>query len=393
MTFASRLAVHRIRQCISEIPPDNIASMIKGAFEAQENKIPLWYGEGDVETPSFVGRAVDDAIRTGQTFYSHQNGTPELREVLAHYHSTLIGKQVETERITVTSGGMPAIMLAVQMLVGEGDNVVVIDPMWPNLGNAVRVVGGEVRSVKMDLGKQGWTVDPERVATACDERTKLIFYASPGNPTGAVLPHSTQLQLLSLARYRGLWIVADEVYGRMAFGQFAAPSILAIAGPEDRVIVVNSFSKSWAMTGWRLGWVVHPPSLASTFAMMTQYTSSGTAPFLQHSGAVAILEGEPFVAWMRDYCERGVDIVCSALETMPRARIRARPNAAMYVLLEVDGMPDSRSAFIEIFERTGVGLAPGSFFGPGSESFLRICVCRQPGVLQEAMERLRPIFV
>ncbi len=393
MTVASRCAVDGIRHCISEIAPDNIASMIKGAFEARGDKIPLWYGEGDVGTPSYVGKAAKDAIRAGETFYTHQNGTPELREVLADYHSKLTGKQVNTNRITVTSGGMPAIMLTVQMLVSEGDNVVVIDPVWPNLGNAVRVVGGEVRSVKMDLGEQGWVVDPDRVASACDARTKLIFYASPGNPTGAILPHSTQARLLALARCHGLWIVADEVYGRMAFGELAAPSILELAEPEDRVIVVNSFSKSWAMTGWRLGWVVHPPSLVGTFAMMTQYTSSGTATFLQHAGAVAILEGEPFVAWMRDYCAGGMDITCSALETMPRVRIRTRPNAAMYVFFEVEGMPDSRSAFIEIFERTGVGLAPGCFFGPGSESFLRICVCRNPKALQIAVDRLRPIFV
>lgn len=393
MTFASRHALNGIRHCIVDIPPDNIASMIKGAFEAPQDTVPLWYGEGDVKTPSFIGKAAEDAIRAGKTCYTHQNGTPELREVLARYHSILIDKQVDAERITVTSGGMPAIMLAVQMLVGEGDNVVVIDPVWPNLGNAVRVVGGEVRSVKMDLGEQGWVIDPDRVAAVCDARTRLIFYASPGNPTGAILGHSTQAQLLALARQRGLWIVADEVYGRMAYGQLAAPSILELAESEDRVIVVNSFSKSWAMTGWRLGWAVHPPSLASTFAMMTQYTSSGTATFLQHAGAVAILEGEPFVAWMSDYCACGMDIVCSALETMPRVRVRARPNAAMYVLFEVDGMTDSRSAFLEIFERTGVGLAPGCFFGPGSESFFRICVCRHPGLLQDAMERLRSIFV
>lgn len=346
-----------------------------------------------MNTPSFVAKAAEHAIRMGQTFYAHQSGTPGLREVLARYHATLIGKRIDADRITVTSGGMPAIMLAVQMLVGKGDNVVVIDPVWPNLGNAVRVVGGEVRSVRMDLGEHGWVVDIDRLAVACDARTRLIFYASPGNPTGAVLQHSKLAGLLDFARHRDLWIVADEVYGRMAFGQLAAPSILEIAEPEDRVIVVNSFSKSWAMTGWRLGWIVHPPSLGSILGMMTQYTSNGTATFLQHAGCVAILEGEPFVAWMSNYCAGGMDIVCSALETMPRVRIRARPNAAMYVLFEIDGMPDSRSAFIEIFERTGVGLAPGSFFGPGSESFFRICVCRHPEVLQEAMNRLQPMLV
>lgn len=388
MTSSSKSALGGIRQSISSIPPDNIASMVKGAFDPTGDKIALWYGEGDMETPSFVGEAAADAIRARHTFYADQ----ELREVLAQYHSRLLGKHLGSDRITVTSGGMPAIMLAVQMLVGEGDNVVVVDPVWPNLGNAVRVVGGEVRSVKMDLGKGGWAIDTDRVDAACDARTKLIFYASPGNPTGAIIPLTTQSKLLGLARDRGLWIIADEVYGRMAYGQLAAPSILELAEPEDRVIAVNSFSKSWAMTGWRLGWAVHPSSIAATLAMMTQYTSNGTGTFLQHAGVAAIQKGEQFVGWMRDYCAAGVEVVYSALESMSRVRMGTRPNASMYVLFEVDGMSDSRSAFAEIFERTGVGLAPGAFFGPGSESFFRICACRDPSVLERAMDRLRPML-
>ena len=392
MTSSPKSALEGIRQSISSIPPDNIASMVKGAFDAPGDKIALWYGEGDIATPAFVGEAAEEAIRAGQTFYTDQNGTPELRAALAQYHSKLLGKQIGADQITITSGGMPAIMLAVQILVGEGDNVVVIDPVWPNLGNAVRVVGAVVRSVKMDLGNGGWSIDTDRVAAACDARTRLIFYASPGNPTGAIIPLATLSKLLELARGRGVWIIADEVYVRMAYGQLAAPSILELTEPEDRVIAVNSFSKSWAMTGWRLGWAVHPPSLSATLAMMTKHTSNGTATFLQHAGVSAIQKGEQFVGWMRDYCAAGVKLVCSALESMSRVRIGARPNASMYVLFEVDGMPDSRSAFVEIFERTGVGLAPGAFFGPGSESFFRICACRDTAVLQSAMDRLRPML-
>jgi len=385
-------ALHDIRAQIAAIPLANIASIAKQAFSKTTDIIPLWFGEGDVPTPAFIGEAAHAAIRSGETFYTHQNGTPDLRETLGAYHTRLTGTVVGADRITVTSGGMPAIMLGVQLLVGEGDNVVVIDPVWPNIGGFVRVAGGEVRSVRMDLGADGWTLDLERVAAACDARTKLIFFASPSNPTGAVLPIGVQAGLLAFARERGIWLMADEVYHRLVFGHDVGPSILSIADPEDRVLVINSFSKSWAMTGWRLGWMVHPPSLGPTLAMLVQYTSSGTTTFLQAAAAAAIRDGEDFVGWMNRYCEAGEAIVGPALASMGRVRLARRPEAAMYIFFEIDGMPDSRAACVEVLERTRVGLAPGMFFGRGSESFLRICFCRSPAILAQAMERLRPLL-
>ncbi|HLZ96700.1 MAG TPA: pyridoxal phosphate-dependent aminotransferase [Steroidobacteraceae bacterium] len=382
-------ASHDIRAQIAGMSLENIATVAKQAFD-NTSVIPLWFGEGDLPTPAFIGEAAAAGIRAGHTFYSHQNGIPALRETLSDYYSRTHGSAVGPERITVSSGGMPAIMLAIELLVDRGDNIVVIDPVWPNIGGIVRMVGGEVRSVRMDLGSDGWALDLERVRAACDARTKAIFYASPGNPTGAMIPLETQAALLALARERGIWILADEVYNRLMFGASAAPSLVTIAAPEDRVLIINSFSKSWAMTGWRLGWLVHPPSIAPQLAMMTQYVTSGTTTFLQDAAIAAIREGEPFVAEMNRYCETGMTIVCDALDTMPRVRLAARPQAAMYVFFEIDGLADSRAACLDILERTRVGLAPGSFFGPGSESFFRICFCRSPAVLADAMERLRP---
>ena len=385
-------ALHDIRAQIAEIPLANIASIAKQAFDKTSDIIPLWFGEGDVPTPAFIGEAAHAAIRAGDTFYTHQNGTPDLRQRLADYHTGLLDRPIGAERITVTSGGMPAIMLGVQLLVGEGDNVVVIDPVWPNIGGFVRIAGGEVRSVRMDVGPDGWTLDLDRIAAACDARTKLIFYASPSNPTGGMIPLAVQSELLAFARVRGIWLMADEVYHRLVFGERVGPSILSIAEPEDRVLVINSFSKSWAMTGWRLGWLVHPPSLGPTLAMLVQYTSSGTTTFLQAAASAAIEHGEPFVEWMNRYCAAGEAIVGEALAGMGRVRLARRPTAAMYVFFEIDGMPDSRAACLEVLERTRVGLAPGMFFGRGSESFLRICVCRSPETLRDAMGRLRPLL-
>jgi len=373
------------------IPLENISSLARGAF-GDPGIIPLWFGEGDVPAPAFIGEAMSRAIAEGHVFYTHQNGIPLLRQTLADYLSGLGRRPIGPDRITVTFSGMNAIMLAIQLTTQGGDNIIAVDPVWPNTGGMARLVGAEVRSAKMDHGQGGWRLDLQKVADQIDDRTRAVFFASPGNPTGAMIPLETQKELLELCRARGVWLIADEVYNRLVFGQHSAPTILDVADPEDRLIVINSFSKSWAMTGWRLGWMAHPPSVGPHLALLTQYTTSGVTTFLQHAGVAAIREGEPFVAWMRDYCETGLNIVCDALERLPRVKMGPRPRAGMYAYFEIDGMPDSRQACLDILAQTSVGLAPGIFFGPGSETFLRACVCRKPEVLAEAMGRLEKVL-
>jgi aspartate aminotransferase len=389
LNMAMPLATDGLRQKIADISLENISNIAKEAF-GKSDILPLWFGEGDVSTPKFIAEAAKKAIDDGHYFYSHQNGIPEFRETMAKYLSGLGKNKITSDRITLTSGGMPAIMLAIFMTVNDGDNIIVIDPVWPNIGGITRIAGGEVRSVRMDLTDKGWELDMNKVAAACNGRTKAIFFASPGNPTGAMLPVEKQKEILEFCRPRGIWIISDEVYSRMVFSHKPAPSFLDISEPEDRVLIINSFSKSWAMTGWRLGWLTHPPSLGPTLAMMTQYTTSGTATFLHHTAIAAIREGEPFVKEMTEYCRQGMEIVCDALEEMPRVRLVRRPEAAMYAFFEIDGMKDSKAAVLEILHKTKVGLAPGYFFGEGSEGFLRLCFCRAPDTLREAMERLKP---
>lgn len=384
---SAALALSGAQGHILRIPLDNISSLAKGAF-GDPSIIPLWFGEGDRPAPAFIGEAMKRAIDDGQVFYTHQNGIPELRGALADYLTGLNSRPVTPDRITVTFSGMNAIMLTLQMAMRPGDNMIAIDPVWPNAAGMARLLDAEVRSVRMDHGPDGWTLDVDKLVAAMDERTRVVFFASPGNPTGAMLPMEVQVAVLEACRQRGIWVMADEVYNRLVFGRRNAESILDHADPEDRLMVVNSFSKSWAMTGWRLGWIVHPPSLGPILAMMTQYTTSGVTTFLQHAGVAAVKEGEPFVASIRDYCEAGMAIVSDALERFGRVRLGPRPKAGMYAFFEVDGLPDSRAACLDILEKTRVGLAPGFFFGPGSDSFLRLCVARDPKVLTEAVGRL-----
>ena len=379
-----------MRESMRNLPLQNIADIAKRGF-GRSDIIALWFGEGDLTTPDFINDSAHAALKAGHTFYTHQNGIPELRETLAAYMSRLYAKPVAAERVTVTPGGMAALMLSIQMIVDAGDNVVTIDPVWPNIGGALHTMGAARRSVRMTLGERGWVVDPEALEAAMDGRTKAVYFATPGNPTGWVMPADTMAAILEICRRRGVWVLADEVYTRFHFGRAAAPSLLDLAEPEDLVLVANSFAKAWCMTGWRLGWLTHTPSCADTLAMLVQYNTSGVATFLQHAGKTAIGEGEPFVETVVERCRRGRDIVCDALENLPKVKGLWRPEGAMYVYFRVEGMADSRAACGDILECTGVGLAPGFAFG--DEDFLRICTCNDPARLGEAMERLRPAFM
>src|SRR5579863_5132859 len=246
----SAQALASVRPGIADIPLENISTLAKG-WLGDPSVIPLWFGEGDLPAPAFIGEAMNKAVRDGHVFYTHQNGIPELRAALADYHSRLNAKPVSPEQITVTTSGMHALLMCVLMTAGAGDNIVIVDPVWPNMGGAARVAGVEVRSVRMDLTPAGWTLDLGKLEAAMDGKTRLVFFASPGNPTGAMVPMETQRAMLEMCRARGAWLIADGVYHRMVHGLTSAPSLLDHADPEDRLIVTHSFSKSWAMTGWR----------------------------------------------------------------------------------------------------------------------------------------------
>lgn len=380
-----------MRSPMRALPKQNIADLARWGFE-RSDVIPLWFGESDLTTPAFIGEAATRALAAGHTFYTHQRGIPELREALSAYMGGLYRKPVPVDRITVTSGGMAGILMSMELLLQPGDNVVVIEPVWPNIQGAVHIMGGAKRSVMMEPGNDGWRLDLRKVEEACDARTRAVFLASPGNPTGWIISPEQQRALLDLARARGLWIVSDEVYTRLVYDRPVAPSFLDIAEDEDSVIVINSFSKTWAMTGWRVGWITHPVSVGDTLAQVVQYNTSGTATFLQHAAVVAIRDGEPFAQEMRARCRAGRDIACDALERMRRVRLPKRPAGGMYVFFEVEGMTDSLATCGRIFERTGVGLAPGSAFAEGCDNYLRACVALSPDKLREAMARIAPLL-
>ncbi|MDP6389373.1 MAG: pyridoxal phosphate-dependent aminotransferase [Alphaproteobacteria bacterium] len=380
-------ALPGLRPGIEALETQQIMQVSTLALE-DPNVIPLWYGESDVPTPAFICQAAADALAAGHTFYTHKWGIPELRETLVRYGEGLYGIDLDVDRITVTSSGMTGIMMLMQALVDPGDNVIVVDPIWPNAAAAAEVMGGEVRRVGLEADAAGaWRLDLERVLDSADERTRLVFVNSPGNPTGWMMSRAEQQALLDFCRERGMWVVADEVYARIVYEGAHAPSFLEIADPEDPVIVVNSFSKSWAMTGWRMGWLTHPAAIRDDLGNLVEYNTSGTPAFLQHAGVTAVSQGEDFVASMVARCRTGREVVSRRLAELPRVTY-SPPEAAFYAFFALEGMDNSLSFAQRLVHEAGVGLAPGTAFGPHGEGWLRLCFARAPGSLEEAMDRL-----
>jgi aspartate aminotransferase len=373
--------------------PFTLIGQVALAGMGDPDVVPLWYGESDVPTPALIAEAAIAALRAGETFYTFKRGIPELRRAIARYLAGLHGRAIDVERVIVTSSAMSAIMMLVQALVEPRDNVVVVTPLWPNVVDAVTVLGGEARPIPLSASPDGgWRIDVERVIAACDQRTRAIFVNSPGNPTGWVMRREEAAELLAFTRRRGLWLISDEVYARFVYdGSRAAPSLLEIAEAEDRVVAVNSFSKAWAMTGWRLGWMVAPREIQDVADKLVEFNTSCAPPFLQRAGISALERGEPVVKSLVERCARGRDILIEGLRRFPRVHVAAPPGA-FYAFCRIDGLTDSLAFANELLARVKVGVAPGAAFGPAGEGYLRLCFACAPARLELALERLAPLL-
>jgi aspartate/methionine/tyrosine aminotransferase len=378
-----------IRPAIEQLPESHIVAVWQLGFEV-EDVVGLWVGEGDLPTPKFICDAAAKALANGETFYTWKRGLPELRQALARYHERLHGVPVDVERVIVTSAGMSALMLATQAILGPGDNGIVISPIWPNAAAAMQIVGAEVREVALDPTPQGWQLDLDRLEAACDANTRAIYIATPGNPTGWLADEGEIEAITDLARRRGIWVIADEVYNRFVYepaGITSAPSFIAAAAPDDPLIVVHSFSKAWAMTGWRMGWMVAPARIGPTIDKLIEYNTSGAQPFLQRGCIVAIEEGEGFVAEMVERCRRARDLTIQRLSAMKRVTIVPAP-AAFYQMFSIDGSGDTLEFAKRMVREARVGLAPGSAFGSGGEGHFRLCFACSTERISKAMDRL-----
>jgi len=349
--------------------------------------IPLWAGEGDLPTPDFIAEAAAASLRAGETFYTYQRGLPDLRAALARYHERTYGRPFAAERFVVTGSGMQAIQIAVRMTAGAGDEVVVPTPTWPNITAAIGVAGARPVPVAMRFGNDGWTLDLDALFAAVNERTRAIFINSPANPTGWTASLAELEAILDFARARGLWIIADEVYHRFYYAGARSPSFYDVAAADDRILFVNTFSKNWAMTGWRIGWLSAPVALHQVIENLIQYSTSGVAAFMQRAGTIALDEGDDFIAEQVARARRGRDIVCSGLAATGRVRL-AEPDGAFYVFFAVEGEADTRKLGLRLVDEANIGIAPGDAFGEAGRGFMRICFARGAGQMEEATRRL-----
>ena len=351
--------------------------------------IPLWAGEGDLPTPDFICDAAARALKAGETFYTYQRGLPELRATLARYHARQFGRDFSPDRFFITGGGMQAIQIAIAATAGAGDEVLLLTPAWPNFAGATGIGGATPVSVPLQFDGAHWKLDFDRLVAAAGARTRAIFVNSPSNPTGWTASEAELAAILRFARERGLWIIADEVYSRFVFGETErAPSFYDLIAEDERVIFVNTFSKNWAMTGWRMGWISAPAVLGGVIENLIQYSTSGVAAFMQRGAIAAVEDGEDFVKLQVARAVAGRAIVCEGLAGSNRVRF-AWPDGAFYLFFTITGAGDTGKLGLTLVDEANIGIAPGSAFGPGGEAFMRLCFLRKAEDLSEATRRLR----
>jgi aspartate/methionine/tyrosine aminotransferase len=372
---------------IVSIPGSRIVEVARVAFATPDVDF-LCFGESDQPSPMAARDAAVAALHAGDTRYPDVRGLPALRVALAEYLTRLHARPVIETRIQVTASGMAAMAIALAATVQAGQRVVLHSPAWPNLGNAARLRGALVEDLDLTTDASGaFHLDLDRLDRMLDGARAFILN-SPNNPTGWTATRAELAAILALTRKHGVWLISDEVYSRLVYdGSDAAPSLLDIAEPDDRVIVCNSFSKAWIMTGWRLGWLVVPESTRDTFTDIVEVTHSGVAPFIQHAGVAAIHDTATVEAF-RAHCATGRAMAGQALAGLNGVRY-APPDGAFYAFVHVDGLRDSLDLAMKLVTRHKVAVAPGVAFGSAGEGSLRVCFAQSAERMERAMHRLR----
>ncbi len=359
---------------------------VAGVAAGLPNVLPFWFGESNLVTPEVIREAANAALRNGRTLYAPTLGIPELRAALSSY-LTGLHQPIPAERIAITNSGVTALMIALQMILTPGDEVVAVTPVWPNLCEIPRILGATVKYAPLRFGAQGWSLDLDRLLDAVTERTTALIINSPNNPTGWTVTRREQEAILNHCRRTGTWLVADDVYERIYFHGRCAPSFLDITARDDRFIGCNSFSKAWRMTGWRLGWLLVPQELLWDLSKLVEYNSSCAPPFVQLAACVALRDCEAEVEALVRQIRLNQSRLYELLRPLPDVELGAPAAGAMYAFFRVKGLRDSLSLCKRLVLEAGVGLAPGSAFGDEAPEFLRWCLAVDPEQLEEGARR------
>ncbi|HKO67124.1 MAG TPA: pyridoxal phosphate-dependent aminotransferase [Burkholderiaceae bacterium] len=383
-----------IRPTIDALPASRIREVANAGI-GRSDILKFWFGEGDQVTPAFIRDAAKKALDAGETFYNHNLGLIELREALAAYANRLHApaERIHVDRIAVTSAGVHALSLIDQALIDPGDRVVIVTPVWPNLTAMPRIMSADVVPVSLTCCDGVWSLDLQHLLDAATPNTRIVLVNSPNNPTGWTMPQRDWDQLLVHCRRHGIWLVSDDAYERIVFEPSMtinghAPSVLSQIGDDDRVISANTFSKSWTMTGWRLGWIVAPRRLIEQLGKVIEFNTSCAPPFVQLAGVAAVKDGESCVQQAVARLHASRDLLVSALAALPGIEV-APPPGAMYLFFRIAGRSDDSVALAkQLVAEAGLGLAPGSAFGPEGEGYLRWCFAASDVLLAQGASRL-----
>ena len=364
-------------------------SLIREVAETGMNMrdiIPLWFGEGRWPTSEIAVAAAQKALSEEDHFYQPNSGKPALRRCLQGYMNRLYALNLDIPSITVTGSGMQAMMLSAQALTDPGDKIIVVGPAWPNLAESFKIAGGVITFIPLMPENGHWHLDMDRLLDSLTPDTKAVLVNSPNNPTGWVMPADAQQILLNHCRKQGIWIISDDVYSRLYQHGDAAPHMMSLCAPEDRVISVNSFSKAWSMTGWRLGWLAGPPELEPIFAQLTEYNISCSAGFIQEAGQAMIEHGEGEVRQLQTRLTESYQVTKARLQAIADVDF-IDPDGAFYSFFSIHGMRNSTGFCKALLKTVGVGLAPGLAFGTEAEGYVRLCYAKEPALLNDAFDR------
>ena len=371
------------------------ASKIRELYNAgigRSDILAFWVGEPDEPTPEFIRKAGMDSIAAGETFYTHNLGIPEIRDALSVYLKRL-HQGFQSQDVVVTSAGVNALMLATQLLVEPGERVVEVVPLWPNLQEIPRILGAHVETIALEFSASGWTLNLEKLLKQLKPGTRALYLNSPNNPTGWTITREEQKVILQHCRKHGIWIFADDAYERLYYeGNGVAPSFLDLSEEGDRIISTNTFSKTWLMPGWRLGWLVVPAELTADLGKLIEYNTSCAPVFVQRAGVAALKEGEPVIERTRARFRQARDFLVAELREIPGIEV-ARPSGTMYAFFKVESVKDSLAFCKKLVADVGLGLAPGSAFGTSGEGFVRWCFASSEERLAAGVERLRRAMV
>jgi aspartate/methionine/tyrosine aminotransferase len=379
-----------MREAIHNLEASKIRE-VANAGMGRDDVLAFWFGESDEVTPEVIRQAAIESLQRGETFYAHNLGLPELRTAIARYTSAL-HPAVDASRIAVTSGGVSALMLAVQALVDAGDEVVAVTPVWPNLTAQPAIMGARVRTLPLVPVNGEWTLDLPALRAAVTPKTKLLIVNAPNNPTGWTMTRDEQQAVLDHCRQTGTWILADEVYERLYFEPTAngcAPSFLDVSKPDDRLVVTHSFSKSFLMTGWRLGWLVLPPSMVEGIGKLIEFNTSCASVFTQRAAIAAIEHTGEITPRVVAHLKQCRDTLVPLLAALPGVQV-APAKGGMYAFFRLEGFDDSFEVAKRLVAEAGLGLAPGNAFAPEAQGWLRWCLAsKDPQRLVQGVERLR----